>query len=292
MPEYSIEYPRGPQSESPHQGKVYSLIEETVTRTSPKEHSNIWDDANTTEELNTGSRALALTILNRAEIEGVPRLKRITIGTRELLGEEKKVRTAEIEKVEGETLNQLENTSLKQRKKIITQLARISSECARVGILHNDISPKNILYDTKRDKTYLVDFDAALLMDTYGSEELAFARIRTGGVPYTMAYASPEKLDYFQEEGSPDTISEKSDIYSIACVGLALLVGIRNYEDAFVMIHEDPEPILKTLIKEGGLSNEPFCTYLLEQMRENPQDRSAKTLKQLYEKLNTLENEA
>jgi serine/threonine-protein kinase len=91
---------------------------------------------------------------------------------------------------------------------IIEQVAKALSVAHRVGLLHRDVKPSNILLDDD-DFAYLIDFGIAR---TTGEQGLTAA----GGVIGTFHYMAPERFTVGQIDAPP--IDARSDIYALACV--------------------------------------------------------------------------
>ena len=90
-------------------------------------------------------------------------------------------------------------------------------EAHRLGVLHRDVKPANVLFDDA-GVARLGDFGVAHLGD--------LSATATAGVIGTLAYMSPE-----QREGKPATL--KSDLYGVGVMLLEMLTGERP---------EPPEP--------------------------------------------------
>ncbi|OBF63677.1 protein kinase [Mycobacterium sp. 852002-50816_SCH5313054-b] len=107
------------------------------------------------------------------------------------------------------------------------------AEAHKVGILHRDVKPGNVLF-TASGEPKLADFGIA---KTAGA-----AYTRTGEVVGSMAYMSPERLT-----GKPATVAD--DLYSVGVVGYEALSGRRPFpqEDlgplAHAILHESPPPL-------------------------------------------------
>jgi serine/threonine protein kinase, bacterial len=87
--------------------------------------------------------------------------------------------------------------------RIIEQVAKALNAAHKVGLLHRDVKPSNVLLDDD-DFAYLIDFGIAR---TTGEQGLTAA----GGVIGTFHYMAPERLTAGQ-------IDTRSDIYALACV--------------------------------------------------------------------------
>src|SRR6201993_1278060 len=93
---------------------------------------------------------------------------------------------------------------------IIEQVASALHAAHKVGLVHRDVKPSNILID-EDDFAYLIDFGIAR-----GAEETRMTG--TGSVIGSWHYMSPERL----RAGEVDA---RSDIYALACVLYECLTG-------------------------------------------------------------------
>ena len=85
------------------------------------------------------------------------------------------------------------------------------------GIIHRDIKPENILLS--QGEPVVADFGIARAAVSGGGERLTDTGLSLG----TPAYMSPEQAS------SPDTVDERSDQYSLACVVYEMLAGEPPY---------------------------------------------------------------
>ena len=97
---------------------------------------------------------------------------------------------------------------------IIEQVAKALHAAHRVGLVHRDVKPSNILLD-EDDFAYLIDFGIAR-----GAEETRMTG--TGSVIGSWQYLSPERLQAGQ-------VDARSDIYALACVLYECLTGCTPY---------------------------------------------------------------
>src|SRR6201993_2071650 len=95
--------------------------------------------------------------------------------------------------------------------RIIGQVAVALHAAHKVGLLHRDVKPSNILLD-ENDFAYLIDFGIARAADE--------TRLtKSGNTIGTFAYIAPERLGARAEEDA------RADIYSLACVLYECLTG-------------------------------------------------------------------
>jgi serine/threonine protein kinase len=98
--------------------------------------------------------------------------------------------------------------------RVIEQVARALHAAHKVGLVHRDVKPSNILLDDD-DFAYLIDFGIARAAD-------ATAMTQTGGMIGTVHYMAPERF----RAGDVDA---RADIYALACVLHECLTGSRPY---------------------------------------------------------------
>ncbi|MCV7442156.1 protein kinase [Mycobacterium paraense] len=97
---------------------------------------------------------------------------------------------------------------------VIEQVAAALDSAHRVGLVHRDIKPKNILVTTAQNFVYLIDFGLA-------RAESDTQLTHTGATMGTVAYLAPERF-----RGTTD---HRADVYSLACVLYECLTGSRPY---------------------------------------------------------------
>ena len=97
---------------------------------------------------------------------------------------------------------------------IVEQVAAALEAAHRIGLVHRDVKPSNILV-TDDDFAYLIDFGIAR---TAGDTSLT----GTGNTIGSWAYMAPERI-------SDGVIDPRSDVYALACVLHECLTGSRPY---------------------------------------------------------------
>jgi serine/threonine protein kinase len=98
--------------------------------------------------------------------------------------------------------------------RIIGEVAKALQAAHRIGLVHRDVKPSNILLD-EDDFAYLIDFGIARAAGDTGLTT-------TGAVIGTWQYMAPERL------GMSD-VDARSDIYALACVLYESLTGHRPF---------------------------------------------------------------
>lgn len=130
------------------------------------------------------------------------------------------------------------------------------------GVIHRDISPRNIFVTNKKG-IKVMDFGISAV----NSRDARAPRAR--GLAFgTPDYLAPERMaDY----GVAD---ERSDLYSLGCVLFEMLAGHPPYEaatpEATVMAHKKaPIPDLHA----KGLASRPLAEIVTRLLQKNPNDR-------------------
>jgi eukaryotic-like serine/threonine-protein kinase len=119
--------------------------------------------------------------------------------------------------IEGESLSRMsEQLTLEQRVKIMREVSAAVHEAHRLGLIHRDIKPGNILVEVGGDgtfKPYVMDFGLAKEVADRGQTV-------TGAVLGTPAYMSPE-----QAKGEVSSMDRRSDVYSLGATLYNLIAG-------------------------------------------------------------------
>src|SRR5262249_12125815 len=98
--------------------------------------------------------------------------------------------------------------------RIIEQVAKALHAAHKIGLVHRDVKPSNILIEDD-DFAYLIDFGIARAA---GETKLT----KTGGLIGSLHYMAPERF----RDGTADA---RADIYALACVLYECLTGERPF---------------------------------------------------------------
>ncbi len=103
--------------------------------------------------------------------------------------------------------------------RLVAELARTAAYLQARGIVHQDITPRNVLIDG-RGRPRLIDFGLARQRHAWSDD----GADRSGG---TAAYMSPE-----QAMGRPDRIGPRTDVFGLGGLLYHLLTGRPLYQGA------------------------------------------------------------
>ena len=119
--------------------------------------------------------------------------------------------------VRGEPLSRLgAELSLEEGVKLMREVSLAVHEAHRLGLIHRDLKPQNILVERAEDgsnKPYVVDFGLAREVEERGQTV-------TGAVVGTPAYMPPE-----QALGEVRALDRRSDVYSLGATLFDLVAG-------------------------------------------------------------------
>ena len=119
--------------------------------------------------------------------------------------------------IDGKTINELvDNGPLAPQRavSIVEQIAAALGAAHRIGLVHRDVKPSNILV-TEDDFAYLIDFGIARAAD-------ATKLTSTGATIGTLAYMAPERF-------TTDGTDARADIYALTCVLHECLTGAQPF---------------------------------------------------------------
>src|ERR1700730_13828674 len=144
--------------------------------------------------------------------------------------------------------------------RILEQVAKALHAAHRIGLIHRDVKPSNILV-AEDDFAYLIDFGIARAAGETGLTS-------TGAAIGTWAYMSPERLN----TGHADA---RADIYALTCVLHETLTGQRCYPgdslEQQIVGHLSRPPPRPSMLQPGV--PEPLDAVIATGMAKEPDQR-------------------
>jgi eukaryotic-like serine/threonine-protein kinase len=136
--------------------------------------------------------------------------------------------------------------TLEQKVMLMRQVCLAVHEAHRLGLIHRDIKPGNILVEKQDDgsfKPYIMDFGLAREVADEG-------QTATGAVLGTPAYMAPE-----QAKGDVRSLDRRSDVYSLGATLYELLAGrppfvAENSWKLLIAVAYEEAPTLSTVRKD------------------------------------------
>jgi len=151
--------------------------------------------------------------------------------------------------------------SLDEINHLVSQIGSALDYAHRMGVIHRDIKPGNVLMDEQGD-IYLSDFGLARMMEQ--SQQLTGSGVGLG----TPAYMSPE-------QGQGNKIDHRTDIYALGIILYEMLTGRVPYEAetpmAVVLKHIQGDLPLPHTINTN--TPEPVERVILKALAKDPADR-------------------
>jgi predicted Ser/Thr protein kinase len=163
--------------------------------------------------------------------------------------------------IDGEPLGRASDAmSLEQKVVVMRQVAAAVHEAHRLGVIHRDIKPGNILVERGEDgsfKPYVMDFGLA-------REVAGEGQTVTGAVLGTPAYMAPE-----QARGDNRSLDRRSDVYSLGATLYELLAGRPPFEGehawkVLIKVAHEEAPALSRVQKDIPKELETITMKCLE----------------------------
>jgi len=171
-----------------------------------------------------------------------------------------------MEYVEGQTLRErLERGGplpLDETLRISSEIAEALQAAHARGLVHRDLKPDNIML-TPQGHAKVMDFGLAKRVtgDDETQQDLTSAVTRSGVVPGTPAYMSPEQI-----QAQP--VDSRSDLFSVGIVPHEMLTGANPFRRSTAaatlasILYEEPEPLPRNLAGSSDLLDETLGRLL------------------------------
>jgi predicted ATPase/signal transduction histidine kinase len=164
------------------------------------------------------------------------------------------------------------NLSLKEFLSIGIKLTEILGDIHQLGIIHKDINPSNILWNSETDKLKVIDFEISTVLP----REIATTQ-NPNVIEGTLAYISPERTGRMNR-----MIDYRTDLYSLGVTLYEMLTGQQPFpsNNAMELIHchiaKDPIPPYKlnsAVLREEKISIRVLSNIILKLMSKNAEER-------------------
>lgn len=157
-----------------------------------------------------------------------------------------------------------------QACKISAQIASALQAAHRVGIIHRDVKPSNILLNKKGDAK-LLDMGLARFKHESFEQTFTSSELSKFGMPMgTVAYMAPEQAVNASDAGAA------ADVYALGCTLHQLLTGNPPFDDPSpiqVIIDHREKPIDQQALTGRWKIPEPLVQILQKMMAKAPADR-------------------
>lgn len=110
---------------------------------------------------------------------------------------------------------------LDESRRIVAEIASALAEAHRVGLVHRDIKPDNILLEGPEQRALVMDFGIAKAIDSRETKLTA-----TGMIVGTPQYMSPEQAS------GDEHVDHRTDIYSLGVMAYQMFAGVPLFEGA------------------------------------------------------------
>ncbi|MGC4018843.1 MAG: diguanylate cyclase [Muricomes sp.] len=152
---------------------------------------------------------------------------------------------------------------------LVQDIVRGLADIHNAGIIHKDLNPSNIVYDTKTRKPVIIDFgisaefsfEKPLMIDLYGSEG-------------TLSYISPEQTGRVNR-----VVDFRTDFYSLGVMFFEMLCGVCPFtaESPSELIYNHVAKIPATAKSVNSKVPEMLSRIVAKLMAKMPEDRYLST---------------
>jgi len=164
---------------------------------------------------------------------------------------------------------------------ILSQVCGSLAEAHDIGLIHRDIKPANIMLTHRGGQPDVVKvLDFGLVKDVASDEQTHLTQ--DGSLLGTPMYMSPEEIE------SPDTIDQRSDLYSLGAVGYFLITGAPPFQGKSItevcMHHLNTNPESPSSKRLGSAIHSDLDELILRCL-DKSRDNRPQTARELLEEL-------
>ncbi|HEY6559487.1 MAG TPA: AAA family ATPase [Polyangiaceae bacterium] len=212
----------------------------------------------------TGAKAKLLTQRFLREAVALARVRHAALPAVLEVGQVKRLPYIVTEFAAGETLaDHLERGLLSERQVVHLggQLADALAQIHAAGLVHRDVRPRNILFDSRTLSVRLVDF---------GFTSSWVASVRTEASAGMLAYAAPEQFS-----GARERVDGRADLYSLGCVLFECLTGSPPFSelDPRRLLHQHANLPAPDPAAFATRVSKPLNALLLRLLARDPDER-------------------
>ena len=127
-------------------------------------------------------------------------------------------------------------------RRIVGEVASALAAAHARGLVHRDIKPANIMLERDTDRVVVLDFGISAVISPERRSEIGTKLTQAGTSIGTPQYMSPE-------QAAGESVTDRSDIYSLGVVAFELLAGRALFEETTPMalaaahINKPPPPV-------------------------------------------------
>lgn len=174
----------------------------------------------------------------------------------------------EIEDIHGDTLEFYLKEKAFMVKEFLTLAFHITEAVKEVhkhGIIHKDINPANIIWNSKTNRINLIDFGISTQLSQQGVELKS-----VNALEGTLAFISPEQTGRMNR-----SIDQRSDLYSLGITFYVMLTQQLPFssQDPLELVHQHIAKIPQTVDQLRPNIPKVICEIIAKLMAKNAEDR-------------------